>query len=181
MDYRVVIQYPKTREQLLSNRQEDVALWNALRLHEGDSLSLHYQHTFSRHGEDDQHIRTLTTEQRPDIILNIHHDNTMLTYLYDAKYRVWSDTKLEREADNILLLDKDDEWTANFEGADVPPADAINQMHRYRDAIYYSLPGDSRPDSKEVIGGYILFPPSSVTASRRATSARSSTASLTIP
>lgn len=158
MDYRVVIQYPKTREQLLSNRQEDVALWNALRLHEGDTLSLHYQHTFSRHGEDDQHIRTLTTEQRPDIILNIHHDNTMLTYLYDAKYRVWSDTKLDREADNVLLLDKDDEWTANFEGADVPPADAINQMHRYRDAIYYSLPGDSRPDSKEVIGGYILFP-----------------------
>jgi len=40
---------------------------------------------------------------------------------------------------------------------DVPPEDAINQMHRYRDAIYYK---DYKNDGlkKEVIGGYILFP-----------------------
>ena len=39
----------------------------------------------------------------------------------------------------------------------IPPTDAINQMHRYRDAIYYSK--EHEPfRSKEIIGGYILFP-----------------------
>ena len=40
---------------------------------------------------------------------------------------------------------------------DYSPSDAINQMHRYRDAIYY---GSDRKEhsNKEVIGGYILFP-----------------------
>ena len=41
-------------------------------------------------------------------------------------------------------------------GGDYPPTDAINQMHRYRDAIYYSKEEPYR--SKEIIGGYILFP-----------------------
>ena len=40
---------------------------------------------------------------------------------------------------------------------DTPPDDAINQMHRYRDAIYYK-DYDSHALKKEVIGGYILFP-----------------------
>ena len=40
---------------------------------------------------------------------------------------------------------------------DVPPDDAINQMHRYRDAIYYKE-YDEGQLKKEVIGGYILFP-----------------------
>jgi len=44
-------------------------------------------------------------------------ENYVLTYLYDAKYRLSSD-------------DYND-------GPDLPPEDAINQMHRYRDAIYY--------------------------------------------
>lgn len=35
--------------------------------------------------------------------------------------------------------------------------DAINQMHRYRDAIYYK-DYDANALKKEVIGGYILFP-----------------------
>ena len=58
-----------------------------------------------------------------------------LTYLFDAKYRIGGKVK----------------------GVDVPPDDAINQMHRYRDAIYYK---DYSSDAlkKEVIGGYILFP-----------------------
>ncbi len=42
-------------------------------------------------------------------------------------------------------------------GVDTPPDDAINQMHRYRDAIYYKDHG-SEDLKKEVIGGYILFP-----------------------
>ena len=59
-----------------------------------------------------------------------------MTYLFDAKYRIAS--KL-------------------CNGVDVPPDDAINQMHRYRDAIYYRDYAEA-PLKKEVIGGYIFFP-----------------------
>lgn len=58
-----------------------------------------------------------------------------MTYLFDAKYRI----------------------DGNVNGVDTPPNDAINQMHRYRDAIYYK-DYDGSQLKKEVIGGYILFP-----------------------
>ena len=58
-----------------------------------------------------------------------------MTYLFDAKYRIDGKDK----------------------GVDVPPDGAINQMHRYRDAIYYK-DYDANALKKEVIGGYILFP-----------------------
>ena len=53
--------------------------------------------------------------------------------------------------------------TKDENGVDVPPDDAINQMHRYRDAIYYKdYSADALKSAdvlkKEVIGGYILFP-----------------------
>ncbi|MEI6603492.1 MAG: DUF2357 domain-containing protein [Clostridia bacterium] len=85
-------------------------------------------------------------EQKPDIVLRLTKpvggDNTFkLTYLFDAKYRL-SD--------------------AAEGNVDSPPDDAINQMHRYRDAIYYQNNEENthqnRPYRKEVIGGYILFP-----------------------
>ena len=81
-----------------------------------------------------------TVPQKPDIVLQLTksdlQEGLKLTYLFDAKYRI--DGK-----DN--------------KGVDTPPDDAINQMHRYRDAIYYK---DYQTDTlkKEVIGGYILFP-----------------------
>lgn len=81
-----------------------------------------------------------TVPQKPDIVLQLTksdlQEGMKLTYLFDAKYRIDGKDK---------------------KGVDVPPEDAINQMHRYRDAIYYK---DYQTDSlkKEVIGGYILFP-----------------------
>lgn len=80
-----------------------------------------------------------TVPQKPDIVLRLTKNDLQegmkFTYLFDAKYRI--DGKVN--------------------GVDVPPDDAINQMHRYRDAIYYK---DYSSDAlkKEVIGGYILFP-----------------------
>lgn len=80
-----------------------------------------------------------TVPQKPDIVLRLTKNDLQegmkFTYLFDAKYRI--DGKVN--------------------GVDVPPDDAINQMHRYRDAIYYK---DYSSDvlKKEVIGGYILFP-----------------------
>ena len=81
-----------------------------------------------------------TVPQKPDIVLQLTkndlHRDMKMTYLFDAKYRIsGKDSK----------------------GVDTPPDDAINQMHRYRDAIYYKE-YDSAPLKKEVIGGYILFP-----------------------
>ena len=93
-----------------------------------------------------------TVPQKPDIVLQLTksdlQEGMKLTYLFDAKYRIDGKDK---------------------KGVDVPPEDAINQMHRYRDAIYYK---DYQTDSlkKEVIGGYILFPgdgePTDVAASK---------------
>ena len=68
-------------------------------------------------------------------------DNVEMTYLFDAKYRI----------------------DGRQNGVDTPPNDAVNQMHRYRDAIYYK-DYDSHALKKEVIGGYILFPGDGETA-----------------
>ena len=80
-----------------------------------------------------------TVPQKPDIVLQLTKDDLQqgmkMTYLFDAKYRIDGKDK----------------------GVDVPPDDAINQMHRYRDAIYYK-DYDANALKKEVIGGYILFP-----------------------
>ncbi|MBQ0088067.1 MAG: DUF2357 domain-containing protein [Prevotellaceae bacterium] len=128
-----------------------------LRAHEGDIITLHYQHTFNRRSGNDEYgmgINTATTEQRPDIVLNISKASgeVVLTYLYDAKYQVINDKNLDKdfEAEDIAELER-------LKGGDYPPANAINQMHRYRDAIYYSKKHE-KYRSKEIIGGYILFP-----------------------
>lgn len=80
-----------------------------------------------------------TVPQKPDIILQLTKNDLQegmkMTYLFDAKYRI----------------------SGKQNGVDVPPDDAINQMHRYRDAIYYKEHRDVAL-KKEVIGGYILFP-----------------------
>ena len=80
-----------------------------------------------------------TVAQKPDIVLQLtKHDyqrDIKLTYLFDAKYRI----------------------EGRMNDVDTPPDDAINQMHRYRDAIYYR-DNKSKDLKKEVIGGYILFP-----------------------
>lgn len=111
----------------------------------GDVVRLEYQHTYNRSTKE---FKTTTTEQRPDIVVTIRKpDGFVLTYLYDAKYRVQDDK-------NDCELDEG----ADIDIADYPLPDAINQMHRYRDAIYYAMKEDERPRGKEVIGGYILFP-----------------------
>lgn len=80
-----------------------------------------------------------TVPQKPDIVLQLTKNDLQqgmkMTYLFDAKYRIDGKDK----------------------GVDVPPEGAINQMHRYRDAIYYKG-YDANALKKEVIGGYILFP-----------------------
>lgn len=151
LEHIVEYRYPKAEE---SDSDERKAL---LAAHEDDIVTLHYQHTYNRSsgkGEYGMGINTATTEQRPDIVLNIRKESgeIVLTYLYDAKYRVINDRKLDLDFEKL-----DFEESAKMPGGDYPPTDAINQMHRYRDAIYYSEEHEPYR-SKEIIGGYILFP-----------------------
>lgn len=85
-------------------------------------------------------VESCTVPQKPDIVLQLTKDDIekgmKMTYLFDAKYRI--------EGKNAYHVD-------------TPPDDAINQMHRYRDAIYYK-DYTANQLKKEVIGGYILFP-----------------------
>ena len=150
-EHVVEYHYPKAEETDTDERKAE------LTAHEGDVVTLHYQHTFSRSSGKDGYgmgINTATTEQRPDIVLNIRKASgeVVLTYLYDAKYRVINDKKLDADFE-----EQDMSENMAMPGGDYPPTDAVNQMHRYRDAIYYSK--DHEPyRSKEIIGGYILFP-----------------------
>ena len=149
MEHVVTFNYPTPDE-------NDHSEWaEQMRRHAGDVITLHYQHTFNRRNADTFGVHTATTEQRPDIVLNINKEDgskILLTYLYDAKYRVISDKRLDKD------IEKEDiEEMQELHGGDYPPSDAINQMHRYRDAIYYGS-GLKDQANKEVIGGYILFP-----------------------
>lgn len=151
LEHVVEYHYPKAED---TDEEEKKAILTA---HEGDIVTLHYQHTFNRtsgKGEYGMGVNTATTEQRPDIVLNIRKASgeMMLTYLYDAKYRVINDKKLDKDFEEQDILEN-----LRLEGGDYPPTDAINQMHRYRDAIYYSKEHEPYR-SKEIIGGYILFP-----------------------
>lgn len=92
---------------------------------------------------------TANKSQIPDIVMQLtrrsmnQNESFQLTYLFDAKYRI-------EDSD-------EDECGVTMR----PPQDAIDQMHRYRDSIYYAENGKSlRPVDykREVIGGYVLFP-----------------------
>lgn len=151
LEHIVEYRYPEAEDDDTDERKAQLAS------HEGDVVTLHYQHTFNRTSGKDEYgmgINTATTEQRPDIVLNIRKASgeVVLTYLYDAKYRVINDKKLDKDFEEQDIVEM-----ADLPGGDYPPTDAINQMHRYRDAIYYSKEHEPYR-SKEIIGGYILFP-----------------------
>ena len=106
-----------------------------------DLVEVGYQYSFNR-GSSKDDMRSATTEQKPDIVMHIHkhNHNITLTYLYDAKYRVKGDE--DEQSNNVI---------------DEPVAETLDAMHHYRDAIYYGRRGEQK-FSKEIIGGYILFP-----------------------
>ena len=68
-------------------------------------------------------------------MLVIERGGETFTYLFDAKYRI-------------------DERG----GKDASPAEPINDMHRYRDAILYRSQDGERKLSRQVVGAYVLYP-----------------------
>lgn len=89
----------------------------------------------------------LTGDQRPDIVLEFQRtDWPAIIVVFDAKYRLQSDANYVRAF-----------------GCAGPPTDAVNALHRYRDAIVVrSASVNGRPTVK----GVALFPLPSAEASR---------------
>jgi Domain of unknown function (DUF2357)/PD-(D/E)XK nuclease superfamily len=104
----------------------------------GDQIELYHEHPFRRIIHPSNLTGVFTEEQRPDITLRITKQDLRpahaFTYLFDAKYRI------DRDPNEL----------------DRPPIDAMNQVHRYRDAIYRF--GDGSVREREVVGAYVLFP-----------------------
>lgn len=92
-------------------------------------------------------IYSWLTTQRPDIFLEARFKNgDKLHWIFDAKYRIKSEKDM----------------TDFSESVDHISEDAINQMHRYRDAIIHIENDqqfkDSQNKSRPVIGAFVLYP-----------------------
>ena len=94
--------------------------------------------------EKSKSIRTYGVTQKPDILMEVTFpDERKCIWLFDAKYRIDS-TQINNE-----------------DALDYVPEDALNQMHRYRDALIRienkSL-GNINHKSRPVFGGFALYP-----------------------
>ncbi|MCQ2262522.1 MAG: restriction endonuclease-like protein [Bacteroidales bacterium] len=78
-------------------------------------------------------------QQRPDIVVSLMDRAHVYTYLFDAKYQIEN---------------------SSYTGfRDAAPRAALDQMHRYRDAILWRRVGVQAKEVKhEVVGAYILYP-----------------------
>ena len=99
---------------------------------DGAIVKLLYQQNY---GEGASGNLAYYNPQRPDIVLVIERGKQTFTYLFDAKYRI--DTRKDKDAS---------------------PAEPINDMHRYRDAILYRSQEDDHKLSRQIIGAYVLYP-----------------------
>ena len=97
-------------------------------------------------------IRTYSVSQKPDILLEVTLPNSkQFIWLFDAKYRI----KTKK--------DQHDAAEQDIDAIDYVPDDAINQMHRYRDALIrmnrdsnYDTGGEYK--SRPVCGAFALYP-----------------------
>ncbi len=113
--------------------------FNLFRGTDGLRIRLSHEPSFNANGKPEiGKIRSWTTAQRPDIFLEATFSNgETLRWIFDAKYRV-----------------------VDADGVDAAPDDAINQMHRYRDAlIQIDKAGEGwRDKSRPVLGAFVLYP-----------------------
>lgn len=138
---KTLIQGSKSEVIFFDNEKPDVQLASVMYNATTDDEEHLTDETTASQNTDISETTSKTTEQRPDIVLRLSktNDKIQYTYLFDAKYRI-RDTSIPAR-----------------NGVEVPPVDAINQLHRYRDAIYYTHAKDEKL-KREVIGGYVLYP-----------------------
>ena len=103
---------------------------------DGMTCVLTYQKTYTVQELDGTTSESFTSlnPQRPDIVMTLKSRAGEYSYLFDAKYRVWS-----------FAGDKDG-----------TTRDAIDAMYRYRDAILYRM--HKAGIKREIIGAYVLYP-----------------------
>ncbi|EMB7846210.1 restriction endonuclease-like protein [Vibrio vulnificus] len=134
---------------------------------DGVTARLAHEPKFTKKGKS---IRSYLVNQEPDIVLEVtlpksahltkadSSEEKQFIWLFDAKYRI----KTEKN--------RFDDSNEDIESTDYVPDDAINQMHRYRDAlIRLSEPHDSKSPSsgnagqspkksRPVFGAFALYP-----------------------
>ena len=107
---------------------------------DGMKISLAHEPIFTKNSKL---ASSWLTSQKPDILLKATFaSGDWLVWLFDAKYRI----KEVAESGDKTRLDE-------------VPDDAINQMHRYRDAlIHQHNENDIKAKSRPVFGAYALYP-----------------------
>ena len=126
---------------LEKSMQDGMGAAFVLHRHDGVTIRLAHEPTFTRLSENAKfgEIYSTFTTQKPDIFLEASFANgERVQWIFDAKYR--------------LNLD-------NANG-DLAPEDAINQMHRYRDAlIYINRANDGEMEkTRPILGAFVLYP-----------------------
>ncbi|MFQ3246614.1 MAG: hypothetical protein ACI9SP_003267 [Arenicella sp.] len=113
-----------------------------LKRKDGVSLRLAHEPRFLPNGDK---IKSWITTQKPDIFLEASFPNgEKVVWLFDAKYRI----NAPREFEGIEV-----------DGLDYVPDDAINQMHRYRDALIQQDDDEGQiSKTRPVFGAYALYP-----------------------
>ncbi|ASA55910.1 restriction endonuclease-like protein [Vibrio gazogenes] len=135
---------------------------------DGVTARLAHEPIFNKTGK----IRSYLVNQKPDIVLEVtlpksahltkadsgSSEEKQFIWLFDAKYRI----KTEKS--------RFDDSNEDIESTDYVPDDAINQMHRYRDALIRlseprlldspssSIVGQPAKKSRPVFGAFALYP-----------------------
>ena len=116
---------------------------------DGIKLRLAHEPPFNKRNSAKQPIRVWTIPQTPDILLEATFANgQQFVWLFDAKYRI---RPIKNDADEL-----DYEIAPN--APDLVPDDAINQMHRYRDALIYNHPQTKADKTRPIFGAFALYP-----------------------
>ncbi|GAC23438.1 hypothetical protein GMES_1139 [Paraglaciecola mesophila KMM 241] len=134
---------------------------------DGVTARLAHEPIFTKKGKS---IRSYLVSQEPDIVLEVtlpksahltkagSSEDKQFIWLFDAKYRI----KTEKS--------RFDDSNEDVESTDYVPDDAINQMHRYRDALirlseprlsessFGSIVGQPAKKSRPVFGAFALYP-----------------------
>ena len=127
---------------------------------DGVTARLAHEPVFNKDGV----IRSYVVNQKPDIVLEVtlpksayltkadSSEEKQFIWLFDAKYRI----KTEKS--------RFDDSNEDIESKDYVPDDAINQMHRYRDALIRlskssnSIAGQFAKKSRPIFGAFALYP-----------------------
>lgn len=98
-------------------------------------------------------IRSYTVPQEPDIVLEVTLPNAKpFIWIFDAKYRI----KSNQDRFGQDQQETDDLGEHKPLPPDLVPDDAINQMHRYRDALVQV--NNDGIKSRPVLGAFALYP-----------------------